>query len=244
MRRPATAHLVSGGTGQGSLPRNTPLLLVGGATTTVRRLAGHPHLGRFTQPRSQNNIDELATSGLWWAADNDALQGLDPDAYLRMLDQIAAADRSRLLFVTVPDAARMTPQGPEVSCEGTLWLFRSWLAALRKRRLPAALVAQDGLTVEQTPWDDIAALFIGGTDTWKDGPQVEALITAAQAREVWVHVGRINTWRRFRHFDALGIDSFDGSQFSTWPDTYIPEWLERIAAGRQMSIFTTDAGEV
>lgn len=132
MQRPATAHLVGGGTGQGSPTRNErPLLLVGGATTTVRRLAGHPHLGRFTQPRSQNDITDLATSGLWWGADNNALQGLDPDAYLRMLDQIAAADRRRLLFVTAPDAARMTAQGPEVSCEGTLWLFRSWLPALR-----------------------------------------------------------------------------------------------------------------
>src|SRR5690242_16426279 len=110
-RRPAAA--LRGGAGaKGSRPENTPLLLVSGATRTVARLAGHPHLGRLVQPRNGNKISDVAASGLWWAADNDALAGLDPDAYLTMLDQIATTDTSRLLFVTVPDGVELTDAGP------------------------------------------------------------------------------------------------------------------------------------
>jgi len=75
--------------GSAARPESSPaanlLLLVGGATTTVRKYMAHPHLGRFTQPRSQNNLADLAGCGLPWAVDNDALQGLDADAYLAML---------------------------------------------------------------------------------------------------------------------------------------------------------------
>lgn len=231
-RRPAAATHGGGGAGQGSQFENRPILLVGGATKTVRRLAGHPHLGRFTQPRSQNSVQDLASCGLPWAADNDALQGLDPDAYLTMLDQIAAADRSRLLFVAAPDACEMTPAGPRVSWEGTLWLWRSWRAALVSRGLPAAIVLQDGATAEAVPWDEVAAVFLGGSDSFKDGEGVIGLLREARRRAKWVHIGRINTQRRERLLWPL-CDSFDGTQYSRWPDTHIPACLARLAAGQR-----------
>jgi hypothetical protein len=216
----------------GSLPTNRPLLLVGGATATVRRLSPHPHLGRFTQPRSQNDLTELATCGAWWAADNDALQGLDVDAYLTMLDQIVAQPRDRLLFVTAPDAAEMTPDGPRVSWEGTLWLWRSWRRALLSRGLPLAIVLQDGATVESVPWDELAAVFLGGSDAFKDGPQAVALLLEARRRGLWRHVGRVNTQRRERLLWPL-CDSFDGTAYSRWPDTHIPPCLARLSAGQR-----------
>jgi hypothetical protein len=162
--RPAPAPPQGDDGARSSLPENRPLLLVSGATTTVNRLAGHPHLGRLVQPRNGNRIDDLATCGLWWAADNDCFQGLDPDEYLAMLNAIAQSDRSQLLFVTVPDVV--------ADAHGTLVLFRAWLPALRKRQLPAALVAQDGLTPDAVPWQNIVALFIGGSTTWKRGPKL------------------------------------------------------------------------
>lgn len=220
MPRRLTTAPGGGGEARSSLPANRPLLLVSGATTTVRRYAGHPHLGRLVQPRNGNRLDEVAASGLWWAADNDCFQGLDPDQYFTMLNALCTTDTTRLLFVTVPDAV--------ADSHGTLALFRAWLPALRKRALPAALVAQDGLTVDQVPWHELAALFIGGSTAWKEGPTAAALIRAARARQVWVHVGRINTERRLRHFDALGIDSFDGTQFSMFAGTYLSRWLQRL----------------
>jgi hypothetical protein len=50
MTRRLAAHPSGEARPNGSLPENTPLLLVGGATATIRRLSPHPHLGRFTQP--------------------------------------------------------------------------------------------------------------------------------------------------------------------------------------------------
>lgn len=211
-----------------SLEPNPPLLLVGGATATIRRLSPHPHLGRFTQPRSGNDLAELAGSGLWWAADNDALQGLDVDAYLAMVDRIAAGDRSRLLFVTAPDAAEMAPTGPRISWEGTVWLWRSWRRALAARALPLAIVLQDGATTDSVPWDEVAAVFLGGSDGWKDGPAAAALLVEARRRGKWRHVGRMNTQRRERLLLPL-CESFDGTQYSRWPDTHIPACLARLA---------------
>lgn len=229
MTRRRAAH--PGGTvlGPGSLVENRPLLLVGGATATVDRLAGHPHLGRFTQPRSKNNLQDLASCGLWWAADNDALNGFDVDAYLAMLDEIRTGDVSRLLFVTAPDAAEMLPDRTvRVSWEGTLWLWKSWRKALQARGLPLAIVLQDGATADSVPWDDIAAVFLGGSDAFKDGPGAAALLLEARRRGKWVHVGRINTQRRERLLWPL-CDSFDGSQYSMFPDTHIPACLARLA---------------
>jgi hypothetical protein len=170
-------------------------------------------------------VATLANSGLWWAADNDALRGVQPDELLALWDRIAAADRTRLLWVTAPDAVIQTEQGPRGSWEGTLWLFRCWLPALRKRGLPPAIVAQDGATEDTVPWDDISALFVGGSTAWKLSEAAATLIRAARARGVWVHVGRLNTVRRWRHFEPLEIDSFDGTQFSRYAATYLPRWL-------------------
>lgn len=193
---------------------------------------GHAHLGRFTQPRSQNCLTDLATCGLAWAADNDALQGLDVDAYVAMLDQIASGDTSRLLFVTAPDAAEMTPIGPRVSWEGTLWLWRSWRRALTARGLPLAIVLQDGATPDSVPWGEISAVFVGGSDAWKDGPYAAGLLAEAGRRGIWRHVGRVNTQRRERLLWPL-CDSFDGTQYSRWPETHIPACLARLVAGQQ-----------
>lgn len=152
---------------------------------------GHPHLGRFTQPRSKNSLAELAGCGMWWAADNDALAGLDVDAYLTMLDGIAAGPRERLLFVTAPDAAEMTPTGPRVSWEGTLWLWRSWRRALTARGLPLAIVLQDGARADTVPWGELNAVFLGGSDAFKDGPVAAGLLVEAGRRGLWRHVGRV-----------------------------------------------------
>ena len=221
------AYPQRGSNEEGGSQHENPLLLVGGATQTVRRYAGHPNLGRLTQPRSGNSIEELANCGLLWGADNDALAGLDADRYLAMLDQIAQHDTSRLLFVTAPDAATMTPSGPVVSWEGTLWLWRSWRSALLRRNVPLAIVLQDGATAESVPWDDIAAVFLGGSTAYKESKTAIALVSEAKRRGRWRHVGRINTQRRERLLWPH-CESFDGGQYSTWPDTHIPPCLARL----------------
>jgi hypothetical protein len=107
----------------------------------------------------------------------------------------------------------------------TLDRWRLWLPILRYYGLPPAFVAQDGQVLNAVPWQEVAALFIGGTTHFKE---VEAapLIREAKARGLWVHAGRVNTLRRMRLMDALGCDSFDGSIFSKMSDKYVP-WMLR-----------------
>jgi hypothetical protein len=198
------------------------MLLVSGATETVRRLSPHPNLGRFVQPRSGNRMDDLANCGLPWAADNDCYQGLDPDEYMAMLDGLARVDLARLMFVTVPDVVG--------DHHVSLALFRYWLPALRKRDLPVAFVAQDGARPDLIPWDDLDAVFIGGRERWKKSQVAARIIRTAKLRRKIVHAGRCNADWLIVYFHALGVDSFDGGKYSRWPDTYIPNTLRQLAA--------------
>lgn len=217
---------------QGS-PNENPILLVSGATRTVAALAPHPRLGQFVTPRTKNDISLITAAGHAWAADNDALAGLDPDAYLGLLDQIAAADRTHLKFVAVPDDAQMTPDGPRVTWVGTLALWRSWRRALIRRDLPAAIVLQDGATSDTVPWDDLAAVFLGGSTAFKESDHARALLREAGQRGLWRHVGRINTLRRYWLLYGA-FDSYDGSGFSQYPSRIA--WMLRATSQRRMAI--------
>jgi hypothetical protein len=207
--------------------------MVSGATTTVARYAGHPALGRLVQPRSYNSIAAIASAGQPWGADNDALAGVNPDAYLRMLNAIARAPRERLKFVAAPDAVERTPAGIVGSWEGTLSLWRCWRPALAARGLPPAIVLQDGATPESVPWDELAAVFVGASTRWKLSRMAELLVRMARARGLWAHVGRVNTMPRLARVEAMGADSFDGSQFSRWPEKYLPGFLARLEYQQQ-----------
>lgn len=199
------------------------ILLVGGATATLKRF---PQVGAMVQPRAGNSIDLLGASGRAWAADNDCFQGLDVEAYWRMLRRIAAADRSHLLWVTVPDVVG--------NAQATVNRWVEWFPQLEYLELPAAFVGQDGIGAirDQIPWDDLACVFLGGTTAWKLGPEAEWLAREAKARGKWVHMGRVNSLSRIRHALALGCDSIDGTQMSRWPDEYIPKMLRWVRQTR------------
>ncbi|NTU85458.1 MAG: hypothetical protein HGA45_39910 [Chloroflexales bacterium] len=209
------------------------IVLVSGATTTVARFVGHPALGRLVQPRSYNRIEPIAQSGMPWGADNDALAGVNPDAYLRMLDAIARAPRDQLKFVAAPDAVERTPEGIVGSWEGTRWLWRCWRPALIARGLPAAIVLQDGATPDTVPWDELSAVFVGASTRWKLSRTAELLVRMARARGLWTHIGRVNTFGRLARVEAMGAHSFDGSQFSRWPEKYLPRFLARLEYQQQ-----------
>jgi hypothetical protein len=94
--------------------------------------------------------------------------------------------------------------------------------------LPAALVAQDGLEtmLERVEWERIAAVFIGGSTEWKEGPGAAAIAREAARRGKWVHWGRVNTRRRFDLIVATGAaSSFDGSKWARFRKTYLDTGL-------------------
>ncbi len=184
-------------------------------------------LGVLMTPRNGNRIGKADAAGTVWAADNDCFQGLHPVRWLRFLAKVVESG-SRPVFVACPDV---------VADAGATWaLYDRWAPVLRSLGLPVALVLQDGLERFKwrarlpSAWDEIAAVFVGGSTAWKEGPHAAALVDEAKARGKWIHVGRVNSERRIKRFAELGADSFDGSGFSAWGDKRIAlavKWIDR-----------------
>ena len=195
-------------------------LFVSGATRTLRRHSAADRLGVLLVPAAGNTPRAALALGLPWAVDNAAFTGFDPAAFCGLLARVAGRPGCR--FVACPDVVG--------DAAATLALFAVWASVLRQLGLPVALVAQDGLEGLPVPWGGIDALFVGGSTDWKLGPAAAELVREAKRRGLWVHFGRCNTRRRFRHAWHLGCDSVDGSGFSRWPDQWVPLALNWLAA--------------
>lgn len=124
---------------------------------------------------------------------------------MALLDR-EANSKEHCKFVTVPDVVS--------SARRTLEVFDRWKDRLEGWTL--ALAIQDGQELLPIPWDDIGAVFIGGSNTFKLGQHAIHVIKAAQLLGKWVHVGRVNDGERFEHFVKLGVDSIDGTGISRY----------------------------
>lgn len=142
----------------------------------------------------------LRDPSLPWAIDNGAFAKFDGKAFMALLER-ELHHRGNCLFVTVPDIVG--------SARRTLEVFERWKDRLQGWKL--ALACQDGQEHLPIPWDDIAAVFIGGSTKWKCSDHAAHICKAAKALGKWVHVGRVNHDDRFTHFEKLGADSTDGT---------------------------------
>lgn len=136
-----------------------------------------------------------------FAIDNGAFTGLNRPAFDSLLRRNHAR-RREALFVVCPDIVGSARRTLELWKRRQQFVPRGW-------RL--ALAAQNGLEDCEVPWDELAALFIGGTDPWKDSRAVKDLVLTAKALGKHVHVGRVNTAARFIAFESVGADTCDGS---------------------------------
>lgn len=192
------------------------ILLVSGATATIRAHARSAHIGHLLTPGNRNR-ESVWSTGLPVGVDNECFTKLNKPAYIAMLRALRGR---RVLWVSAPDVV--------ADARATLLRFSKWVAVLEYYGVPIAFVAQDGQENLTMPWSRIRCLFIGGSTAWKMGEHAARLIGEAHDRGKWVHVGRINSLARLGHFDQLPVDSFDGGQFSMFPDAYIPKYLERL----------------
>jgi len=142
-----------------------------------------------------------------FAIDNGAFSRFNASAFESLLDR-EFTRRKQCRFVAVPDVVGSARRTREV--------FDHWFQFISQ--WPLALVAQDGQGAIEIPWKLIEAIFIGGSTEWKLGNEARQVIRAAQAVGKWVHVGRVNRPGRFEYFEALGVDSIDGTGLSryTW----------------------------
>jgi hypothetical protein len=184
-------------------------------------------IGYLRTPRQGNRLDGVAV----WAMDNgcftpDGYPG--DDGYLQLLQRLVE-HRPRCLFVAVPD---VVGDGP-----ATLARFPTMAGRIRAAGWPVALVAQDGMTPDQVPWDDLEWLFVGGSTAWKLGADARLLIVEAKRRGKRVHVGRVNSGRRFAAFAALGCDTADGTFLSYGPELLAPMVRGWIRAASHPTLF-------
>lgn len=195
------------------------LLLVSGATKYPRG----GDVGHLIVPKQWNDPASLDLSKPH-AFDNGCFSGFDAGAFVRMLEGYHPYQGYHTCrFVTAPDVVA------DAASTRRLWPF--WSQLIRGLGYPVAFVAQDGITPERVPWDEMGALFIGGSTAFKESAQVRGLCAYAKARGLWVHWGRVNGKRRYELAQIAGADSIDGTGFSMYPDTRIPmvdEWKTEI----------------
>ena len=173
-----------------------------------------PGFGRLLTPHDCSRAADTGAAGIPWAADNEAFsRGFNERRYLAMVELLRGVEGC--LFITAPDVV-----GDWFETRRYFDRFEGQLAGV-----PIAYVAQDGQPADLVPWDGIAALFVGGSTEYKLGVEAERLCREAKERGLWLHVGRVNSRRRFDYARALGADSIDGSKFSTWRKTWLPDAL-------------------
>ena len=141
-------------------------------------------------------------AGCPYGLDNGCFSKFEEKTWRRLLLE---AHENKPLFVCLPDIVG--------DARRTLELFTHFIDATRG--LPRALVLQDGIGEFDIPWDEIDAVFIGGSDGFKISPEAINAARTAKIMHKWVHVGRVNTAARVCSWIGLG-DSLDGSGISRY----------------------------
>jgi hypothetical protein len=189
-----------------------------------------PDMPAMLQPGMGNH----PPGGQPWAADNGRFskpQMYSDAKYLAWLTKRLPYVES-CLFATAPDVVG--------DAQATLDMSRPMLPRIRALGYKAALVAQDGLEALDVPWDEFDCLFVGGTTAWKLSEHAYSLVAEANRRGKWTHMGRVNSWVRFRAAAAAGYDSADGTVLRFDPQRPVHKWSERALS--QLGMWTREPG--
>lgn len=187
------------------------------ANPSTPRVVAEMREGRlgFIDTPAQGNA---RPAGVTWCADNGCFgKGYPGDAEWFAWLTRHSADAGTCAFAVAPDVVG--------DAEATLARSMPWLQRIRRLGYPAALVAQNGLEHLVVPWDEFDVLFIGGTTEWKLGAHARRLIREAKQRGKRVHMGRVNSARRYRYAEHIGCDSVDGTYLTFGPDQNLPKLL-------------------
>lgn len=189
-------------------------------------------VGLLCQPNYRMRPFDQLPDGVSWAADT-GIFGKSPfilDRYFQMLEfwMVRSGD---CLFATAPDVV--------ADWKATLARSMPVIPTIRAMGYPAALVLQDGATPETVPWQEIDAVFTGGSTDWKLSEDAYRLVAEAKYRGLWAHMGRVNSLRRLRAADVAGYDSADGT-FLTWaPDKNVERmqrWFDKMQIQPSLSL--------
>jgi hypothetical protein len=163
-----------------------------------------------------------------YAVDNGAFSGFPEEKFQRLL-QRQSSRKDDCLFVTCPDVVGGGQRSIELFKHRKRWIPVGWRVAM---------VAQDGMENLEIPWSQMDAVFIGGRDPWKDSQAAADIVKTAKILGLWVHVGRVNTPKRFDHFSKLGADSCDGSGVAMYD--HMLEKIEHRSPDPRIPLFKTE----
>lgn len=201
------------------------------STPKVREAMSAGLIDCIVTPKQGNRPPEGATI----CADNGCFGKGYPgdDAWYSWLQGLPA---ERVRFAVAPDVVGDAAATTERSLP--------WLPKIRELGMPAAYVAQDGLEDLCVPWDEFDVLFIGGSTDWKLGHHAARIVAEAKQRGKWVHMGRVNSARRYAYAAAIGCDSADGTKIAFGPDVNLPIVLSwsRLADQLTFPATLTDGG--
>ena len=156
------------------------------------------------------HVETPVKEGRLWGMDNGSFKdGFNPVRFFNHLAKLEPY-KDQCLFVVAPDRV-----GDAVA---TLALWETWAPKI-SAIWPLAFVAQDGQ--EHLPFPDGCEwVFIGGTDGFKLGEGGRICIERALIAGKRVHVGRVNSQKRYWCFERMGVHSCDGSGPTREPDNY------------------------
>jgi hypothetical protein len=189
------------------------------STQKIRDAVSEGHIGYIATPTTTNKSQRV--EGAAWCADNGCFgKHFDVDRWWEWLQGLAD-DAGTCTFATAPDIVG--------NHAATLTRSLPWLPRIRALGFPAAFVGQDGAAIDTVPWDAFDVFFVGGSTDWKLGPEARRLVAHAKSLGMWVHMGRVNSHRRFRYADAIGCDSADGTYLIWGPDVNLPDVLHWVS---------------
>ncbi|MGN2638528.1 hypothetical protein ACWEKT_20195 [Nocardia takedensis] len=195
---------------------DAPLYCTPPSTAETRAFIRAGALGMIVTPAQGNRVEESYPA---FCVDNGIYTGTYPGdrqylAWLKTLQPHA----ERCLFVVAPDVV-----GDHL---GTLSRSRDMLSRIRDLGFPAAFAAQNFMELDAWhPWDEIDCLFLAGDTEWKLGPHAAKLAAVASGLGLWVHMGRVNSARRYNYARAIGCHSVDGTHLVYAPDHNLGEIL-------------------
>lgn len=191
-------------------------------------------IGAIATPLQRNKLN----GALFWCADNSCFSSRYPgdDAFISWLSVMQPLS-GNCKFATAPDIVG--------DASATLRRSRPFLPQIRALGYPAAFVAQDGLEKLTIPFGEFDVLFIGGSTEWKLGHAAREIAAEANAHGKWVHMGRVNSYKRLQYADDIGCSSSDGTFLTFAPDTNVPRmlrWFEKLE-GRPAQTRLPEPGE-
>lgn len=170
--------------------------------------------------------------GVQWCADNGKYGKGWPgaEAWLSWLRR-ESYDARTCAFATAPDVVG--------DAAGTLRESHPYFERVRELGYRVALVGQNGLEDMHVPWDEFDAFFIGGDTEWKLGPAARELALEAKTRSKWVHMGRVNSRKRYLYASSIGCDSVDGTYLTFGPRVNLPKllgWVQEVRDQGQLAV--------